>query len=361
MLQFLQQDIFRAMDEYFSSNPECHVNLHDTTLSRMAALSGSSDGSYATIDLSSASDSVSVAVIQEILGDLSIFYPIMATRSEECLVQTSSGSINRRVKLKKFAPMGSAVCFPVECIVFASICEAAVRLVSGRRRSKPNDFYVYGDDIVIKAEYAEETVRILRSFGFTVNSSKTFGLDGQHGFREACGIECLDGEVVTPLRLGRGLTSFSSYDDFRHGGMSIAFCDFMNRCYEYSYSTLRRVLNAWLNNHEWYRTCPRYSYLTNLGMPGPSVLVDPHTATQYRSYGKRAARIAALQYPEYLVTVATTRSVRERHDANNYYAWCLKRACNKLGDDPEIGTMPQPLSYEKPPMTQLKRDRKSVV
>lgn len=354
MLQFLQQDIFAALDDYFCSH-ECHINLHDLSKNHTAALSGSLDGSYATIDLSSASDSVSVALIQEILGELRIYYPLMATRSKFCLVQTKDRAIDCVIEMKKFAPMGSATCFPTECIIFSSICEAAVRLVSGRRRSKPDDFYVYGDDIIIRKEYAREAVRLLESFHFRVNSEKTFGIDGCPGFRESCGIECLNGEIVTPLRLGRRHESFSCYNDYRRGGMAIAHSDFLNQCYSYSFRTLRRLLNAWLANHEWYRTCARITSLSNATPPSPYLVTDPHTSTQYRCYGRRPAIMTDYGYPQYRTTVAVTKSLRRHYDSNEYYTWCLKSRIDKLGSDRKIPIDKQPLSYEKPPETRLQK------
>jgi hypothetical protein len=92
--------------------------------------------------------------------------------------------------------MGSALCFPVETIIFAAICEMVTRgfRTSGR-------YSVFGDDMIVPQECVSSIFSVLEDLGFHVNKSKSFY--GQEWFRESCGGEYVDGLDVTPLRISR--------------------------------------------------------------------------------------------------------------------------------------------------------------
>lgn len=375
-LQFLQQDLFAAFDDYFNNHP-CHIDLHDQDRSRKLALKGSRDASYATIDLSSASDSVSLAVLEILFGDLPLYYPLIATRSREVLVENHDGSISKTIVTRKFAPMGSAVCFPVECMVFATICEAAIRLTAGRASHK-NDYVVYGDDIVIRTEFAANCVSLLTLLGFVVNAGKSFGIPERHldsvlsddclRFREACGIEAVNGVDVTPLRLSRRLVSLTQNDSDHQAGLGVGFVDLLNRSFLFGYSTLRQFVNWKLSSHRWYRACLRIArseyteFATAIAMARPSwvtvavpfVIVDDATDTQWRAYNARFDR--NLWRTSVLVEVAKPRKPRvpievhragirgyrdvldvifpdgRPHDENDYFTWCYQVRCRPVDD-----------------------------
>jgi len=112
------------------------------------------------------------------------------------------------IRLHKFAPMGSALCFPVECLVFAAIVEASIKEVGGRPHE--SQYRVYGDDIIVESEYAETVVSRLIQNGFIPNKDKSYTYTKSSLiYRESCGGEYLNGDDVTPIRLSRwfaGLT-----------------------------------------------------------------------------------------------------------------------------------------------------------
>ena len=87
---------------------------------------------------------------------------------------------NHEIRLKKFAPMGSALCFPIECIIFGSI----VRLAN-REKGVNTEFRVYGDDLVVDDRIFLKVIELLEVFGFRVNVDKTFF--PYHPFKESCG------------------------------------------------------------------------------------------------------------------------------------------------------------------------------
>lgn len=347
-LQYLQQDLFQCFDDYFAEHLSDRINLHDQERSRTLAKVGSSDGSYATIDLSAASDSVTVQLIEALFGGLPCLYPLLATRSTDVHVLSNDGSIDETiVGMQKFAPMGSAVCFPVECCVFALMCEVAVRETTGRR-SRKYDYVVYGDDIVIRSTYAKAVIKVLEYFHFTVNTDKSFinDVEGLSYFREACGVECLDGEDVTPLRLSRRLVSLTRNDSDRLAGQGVGMVDLLNRAYLYGYRNLRRWINDVLIHHKWYRTIMRLDFdryedfvrSIEEGRPSwlrvtmPFVIVDPGTATQWRSFGCRFQLNGDIQTPLARITVARVRPKRQHHDENDYFTWCLEKVTRKAVD-----------------------------
>jgi len=170
---------------------------------RERAWEGSIDGGFATIDLSSASDSVSWSLVRSWFGNTCLYPWLLTTRSSGAVLP--GGDV---VALKKFAPMGSALNFPIECIVFAAITECAIRECGGDPVA--SRYQIYGDDIVVESEYAHAVMSRLSRNGFQVNTSKSFFLTNTDWyFRESCGGHYLNGQDVTPVRLSRkfsGLT-----------------------------------------------------------------------------------------------------------------------------------------------------------
>lgn len=194
-LQYFQQGIMRIMYRYIANHDflSRHIVLADQTLNQRLACMGSSNGLFCTIDLSAASDSVSWALVKQLFKGTNYGTWATATRSSGHILPDKS-----RIKSFKFAPMGSALCFPTECLVFCAVVE----LVARRREYSLYDensyslYSVYGDDIVCPAGWAEEIIEILSSLGFLVNNDKSY-FTGP--FRESCGKEYYNGHDVTPL------------------------------------------------------------------------------------------------------------------------------------------------------------------
>lgn len=337
-LQYLQQDIYQALDDYFIKNLSSRIDLHDQGRSRCLALQGSADGSYATIDLSSASDSVSVRHVESFFDGLPILYPILATRSSFVHVRSKNGEVDRHIRIKKFAPMGSSVTFPLECMVFAILCEAAVRLETGRR-SRPFDYVVYGDDIIIKSHYAMRLTDLLSEFDFKVNPEKSFIDDGGVGkaFREACGIEAYGGEDITPLRLSRRLVSLTDNDSDRQAGLGVGIIDLLNRTYLFGFKHLHRWINDQCATHHWFRRLLRVSYTDYcefasiiahgrrpwINVASPFVITDDLHNTQWCAYGFRNILNSPCHQREVKAVTAKTRKRAMHYDSNDYYSWCV--------------------------------------
>jgi hypothetical protein len=161
----LQQLIYDHVELY--SPAKGFINFTDQSVNRRLAQLGSLDGSYATIDLKDASDLVSWDLVSMLSTD-EWREALEATRSTVACLPNGTER-----KLKKYAPMGSALCFPIEAIVFWAIARTVTDLV-----------YVYGDDIIVRREAAGAVIDALEGYGLAVNRGKTLttGL-----FRESCG------------------------------------------------------------------------------------------------------------------------------------------------------------------------------
>jgi hypothetical protein len=147
------------------------------------ARQGSRDGSFATIDLSMASDTLAHACVVLLLSTpwLNIF---------EMFRSAAYRAPWGRGVYAKFSSMGNGYTFTLETLIFAAACRAV-----GSRQ-----FAVYGDDIVIETEFVLPLLRLLKYLGFSVNEEKSF-VNPHSRFRESCGHDYYDGHYVTPFYL----------------------------------------------------------------------------------------------------------------------------------------------------------------
>jgi len=205
------------------------VGFKEQEPNRFLALSGSINGRLATLDLSEASDRVLNRHVLELFsGFPRLSSAVQATRSTKADVPERGV-----IPLLKFASMGSALCFPVEAMVFLTIIVSAISyergvpptrdLIKGLR----GKVRVYGDDIIVPVEYVHRVIQFLQSFGLVVNFDKSFW-NGK--FRESCGGDYYDGEWVTPIRLRKDLPrSLTDVSEI------VSLVSFRNQLYEAGY------------------------------------------------------------------------------------------------------------------------------
>lgn len=144
--------------------------------------------SYATIDLSQASDSVSTELVRWLLP--SDWFSLL----DDLRCKTGSLKEGSSIVYEKFSSMGNGFTFALETLIFWALARA-VNTVSGGEVSS-----VYGDDIIVDDASALLLTEILKFCGFSVNSEKTF----YHGpFRESCGADWHTAQRVTPQYLRR--------------------------------------------------------------------------------------------------------------------------------------------------------------
>lgn len=175
----------------------------DTQAARNGKLAefGSLTNRIATIDLKAASGTICYNLVKLLLPK-GWFDWLDAFRSRRVNIKDPFGSNNSVTrKLHSFSAMGNGYTFELETLIFLAITMVACR-VKGKK--VPNYIGVFGDDICVPTLDANETISILESFGFTVNTEKTF-ITGP--FRESCGMDFFQGAPVRPYFQKKELTS----------------------------------------------------------------------------------------------------------------------------------------------------------
>jgi len=195
--QWIQQGLGRKLSSHLESfwMTRGQINFTDQSVNQSLALSSSLSGEYATLDLKDASDRVSLALVRKVFGKT----PLLLRCLEACRTSSTLLPDGTVLPLKKFAPMGSALCFPVEAYIFWSVMVAAVsRHFKMRQSEVGRRVFVYGDDIIVPVEWVSLCIQTLESCSLRVNKTKSCT---RGSFRESCGIDAFKGVVVTPLRL----------------------------------------------------------------------------------------------------------------------------------------------------------------
>jgi hypothetical protein len=158
-------------------------------------------------------------------------YPLLRKSVFACR-STQANYNGRLIRLEKFAPMGSAMCFAFESMAFFAIASLGVaRSRRGTSRIRPcdivsasSDISVYGDDIVVPTDSASDVSDLLEAFGLVVNRRKSFWTGM---FRESCGGDYFRGRDVTIARVRRDI----SYN-IREPENFAATVELQNRLYE---------------------------------------------------------------------------------------------------------------------------------
>lgn len=201
-MQYVQQGLLERFVEGIEGNYLARnlVGFMDQGPNQDLAHEGSLSGELATLDLSEASDRVSYLLVQNMLRNhRNLREAVDASRSKRADVRGHG-----IIPLAKFASMGSALCFPIESLVFMT----AIFMGISRELKEPvskkliHEFLgqvrTYGDDIIVPVRFVRSVVEVLSLLGFKVNSSKSFWTGR---FRESCGKWYYAGEEVTPIRL----------------------------------------------------------------------------------------------------------------------------------------------------------------
>lgn len=192
-LQYLQQGLGRSIVKLVESHylTKGNVNFTDQTVNRKLAMVGSKTRLFSTLDMKDASDRVSLSLVRYLFEDIYKYLDIL--RSDR--TELPNGKI---VNLRKFAPMGSALCFPIEALTFWALTCAVIGLKTRCRASSVKSVFVYGDDIIVPTEFARAVVSALEKYQLLFNTDKCNILGH---FRESCGCDAFHGIDVTPVRL----------------------------------------------------------------------------------------------------------------------------------------------------------------
>jgi hypothetical protein len=258
IFQWAQQGVRLWYEDYLS---KCclrnYVDITNQGKNQYYAYLGSIYHRYDTIDLSSASDSVSWLLCKSVFPP-KVLKHLAATRTHSVLLPT--GEVRR---VSKFSPMGSALCFPVQSTLYAAIClMVGVALHNSRDWRQPNcfkgldlneaiinsfyekptfrdykllPFTCYGDDIICDKQMTSNVIECLGYLGFTINVDKSF--TGNNSFRESCGKYYLSGNDVSPL-----IFKTKKIDPTLRVESVANLIELANRAFDYNYLALRKVI-----------------------------------------------------------------------------------------------------------------------
>jgi hypothetical protein len=175
-------------------------------INQEAARFGSVTDALATLDLSNASDSIGLPMLEWALPR-----PILDVLK---LLRSPQGGLSgEQLELHMVSTMGNGFTFPLETLVFSCVVVACIKSM-GFIPQKPyttscsalesNELYgywgVFGDDIICHSRVALRVIRLLDLLGFEVNRDKSF-VEGV--FRESCGRDFFRGYDVRGVYLKR--------------------------------------------------------------------------------------------------------------------------------------------------------------
>jgi hypothetical protein len=242
-MQYAQQGLLRLFAHEFSGRAP-FVDLSDQEPNQELARQGSMNGGIATIDLSEASDRVTLQLVRAVFHR----YPHLLGALEACRSTQARLPWGQIIDLRKFASMGSAVCFPVESLCFLAVVLHAMEMTAnaaGWSRSRVKRLLtrlrVFGDDIAVPAPIVPACLHVLTSLGMRVNATKSFW-NGH--FRESCGREYFAGDDVTVARLRKRLPS-----DRRNAVEVAGLVSFRNHLYSRGYWGTCWQIDEWIGSN----------------------------------------------------------------------------------------------------------------
>jgi hypothetical protein len=166
----------------YSPDRTSERQVYHRELARLASI----DGLNATIDLSSASDTICLELVRFLLPS-DWFDKLYLARSPNTLMPNGEW-----IRNEKFSSMGNGFTFELETLIFYSLA-LACRYVFGK---KSDIVSVYGDDTIVPSAWANKLIDLLEVCGFSTNKSKTF--ISSH-FNESCGGDYFLGHSVRPV------------------------------------------------------------------------------------------------------------------------------------------------------------------
>jgi len=150
---------------------------------RMLARLSSITDALATIDLKSASDTISTSIVMELLPYK--WFDVLDQLRSKCFRVD-----DKWYPYEKFSAMGNGYTFELETLIFWALAKAVVP------KGQWEQVSVYGDDIIIPKEYAPKLISLLNHCGFDTNVEKSF-ISGP--FKESCGGDYFNGVNVRPF------------------------------------------------------------------------------------------------------------------------------------------------------------------
>jgi hypothetical protein len=178
------------------------VNLNDQSINQRLALRGSVTGKDATVDVKSASQSITCGLVWNQIGaqssrflDPRWYWVLDTLRTPYTLVD------GRLHENELFSAMGNGFTFELESLLFYGLAWACATYL----HEDASAVSVYGDDIILPVGAYPMLVETLGFCGLRINEDKSFATTGDYRFRESCGKHYLNGVDVTPFYVDEGL------------------------------------------------------------------------------------------------------------------------------------------------------------
>jgi hypothetical protein len=201
------------------------VNLFDQARNQALALEGSITGKLSTIDLSNASDTLSIGLV----------YDLLPFQWAEALSRCRTGKVvydGLLLEQEKFSSMGNGFTFELESLIFFGLAWG-VR----DHLNEQGPVSVYGDDIIIPTPCYDLMDRVLSYCGFTTNSKKSFCTGP---FRESCGADWFLGTDIRPFYLREEISDKVLYS-FHNWAIRRGEVELASLCLQWT----RRGLRLW--------------------------------------------------------------------------------------------------------------------
>lgn len=169
------------------------INLDDQSKNQKLAYEGSLRSDFlspCTLDLQSASDTISLGIAKSLLPEPWFRYM--------CDIRSPIGTLpdGKRLRFSKLSSMGNGDTFAVESLIFASLLFGACKATLGYYPRKMVS--IFGDDIVCPEVTVPVLVRYLELSGFRLNLTKSF-LSGD--VKESCGTDWFRGYSMRPVHI----------------------------------------------------------------------------------------------------------------------------------------------------------------
>lgn len=205
-VQWLQQGVCYYLVNKIERHPFTRgfVNFKRQDINSNLALSSSRTRKYATLDMKDGSNRISRTLVDSLFRDLpNLRSALMALSTPEIDFHKSFDPGRDRqmqnvlksippLRTKMFAPMGSALCFPIMSLVHFVLIKAALFLY---KNDPWAPVFIYGDDIIVNSENADVIFDVLPKYGMKFNTDKSYF---RGHFRESCGTHAYKGINITP-------------------------------------------------------------------------------------------------------------------------------------------------------------------
>lgn len=209
------------------------VNLTDQSRNQELAKEGSKYGKLCTLDLSNASDTVSLGLVFSLLPlPWANFLAQGRTGKVEC-----EGTV---LELEKFSSMGNGYTFELESLIFFGLMSGVIsymRQIGEIGECQMAPLGVYGDDLIIPSNCYELAVRTLSYCGFSPNPKKSFCIGP---FRESCGADYFLGNDLRPYYLRKVISDQVLYS-FHNWALRRGELEIANLCLRWT----RRKFRLW--------------------------------------------------------------------------------------------------------------------